>query len=305
MCAIIGWSGVLPKGIITNLLREAESRGRDSTGIAFRTLGENLGYRQAISADQFIKVNNNMLGQARKSLRGLAHCRRASRGMPINDDNAHPFIFGKYFFAHNGKISNWEVLLKQRIEQHTKELADLKAASEPNQRRIRWNEYLLQYLGKITTDSMVLGPYIAERNFQEVEGCFGLVWMATENVYVCHSCKELEAVEIIWHYKDGDDKSDQALTIAASTKEIVAEAFAAVKTIEYNYKFVTLEENRIYRLEPTGCVDEGVVPVNPKNYEDAFTSEPEPEAVTTTEIEEPEETDGISRDNASDELPLG
>lgn len=112
MCAIIGWSGRLPKGLLTELLREGEDRGRDSTGIAYRGVNTNghpanFNCRHALNAKKFVVENGDSMSRARRSLRGIGHTRRASPGMPIDNYNAHPFVFYRCFFAHNGKIVNW------------------------------------------------------------------------------------------------------------------------------------------------------------------------------------------------------
>lgn len=272
MCAIIGWSGLLPKGLLTKMLHEAESRGRDSTGIAFRTEGKNLGYRQAVPADTFIRINGGYMSQARRSLSGLAHTRRASPGMPINDENAHPFAYGRYFFAHNGRIRNWPAV-KETLTQRYEAALEIAKQADPTSDKVKSFEYTINYVKNATTDSMVLGPYIAERNFEEIVGCMGLVWMKSDEVYVMHSAKELTAANVIWKNKKGDDRSDNLVTIAASTPGIIAEAFAQIcNDVEFEYDFKTMTENHIYKLTAAGIVDEGAVPVNPANDEDAFTS---------------------------------
>lgn len=134
MCAIIGWAGKLPKGLLTRLLISAEMRGRDSTGVSFRTLDENgkpsnLCYRQVVPARTFVELHGKFMSDARRAHRGIAHTRRASPGMPVDNLNAHPYTWpygkqGRYLFAHNGRIENWLDVKSKWIERYKVELTD-------------------------------------------------------------------------------------------------------------------------------------------------------------------------------------
>ena len=265
MCAILSWRGDFPIGLISGLLSAAESRGKDSTGIAYRSNNQNVIYRQAISARSFIKQNNIPLADARKSRLGIAHCRRASKGMPINNTNAHPFTFGKIIYAHNGKIDNWCELSIELIAKYD-ELA--KNATTVAEQAIF--EKTAHWFRNLTTDSMLLGEYITRRNFEPVKGCMGLTWMQRDNVYVMRSAKELVCAKITWE----KDKVSHKLTLVASTEEIISNALKGVNGITYSYELVPLEENTIYRLTDDGVESEGAVPVNPENHADNYTSAP-------------------------------
>jgi predicted glutamine amidotransferase len=329
MCAIIGWSGKLPKGLLSRLLMQAETRGRDSTGVAFRTVDEkskanNLCYRQIVPARTFTDLHKKFMGDARRSIRGIAHTRRASPGMPIDNTNAHPYTYpygslGKYFFAHNGRIHNWTQLkadfqgkFKQEYEAALDTLLpllllegatreDLAAASSAltplevsalntAQSAIRARGYLceawaplvaasarLRYMDLATTDSMVLGPCIENRDFSKVVGCMGLVWMRADKVYVLRYAKEAVAANIIWKYKlkqDDEPDEDQMVTVVASTPEIISDAIAKIAdSIDVDYSYIKIDEGRVYRIEPTGLEDEGRVPME-ATIEDEFSSAP-------------------------------
>ena len=136
MCSIIAYSGLLPKGVLSRMLIEAETRGKDSTGVAFRTTENgrtvNVCYRNCVPASDFIQIHEDVIGQARRSFRGIAHTRRASPGMPIDNTNAHPYTYpygsaGKYFFAHNGRITNWKALKDSNTLELELELVQISA----------------------------------------------------------------------------------------------------------------------------------------------------------------------------------
>lgn len=270
MCSIIGWTGELPKGLLSALLVEAESRGRDSTGIAFYLDGNSRGYRQAIPAHAFVKKNNKECGEARRAHFGLAHCRRASRGMPIDNRNAHPYAYGRTFFAHNGSIQNWEDLKKARLA-----TIETQLGNSPTDDEKKGLEARKRYLTAVTTDSMILGPYISQRDFSEVKGSIGLVWMRDDSVYVMRSAKELEATTIIWKpMEKSKEKEDtiHSVTVAASTKRIISDALVSLKNIECEYSWTELAENRLYQLAPDKILDKGPISTNTENSTDTFTS---------------------------------
>lgn len=296
MCAIIGWKGNLPKGLMTRLFVESEERGKDSTGVAFRVAGKNVAYRQAVPASTFVRENPKNMGDARRSLAGIGHTRRASRGMPINNQNAHPFGFWKYFYVHNGFVQNWKEI-KDLLKVHYMELK-AKAIDQGNEEAARQYEYYYEFVAGATTDSMILGPYIDARDFSSIIGCMALAWIRGENVYTFRVAKEAVAANVMWRYKEEVDGQpagvDQMITIVASTGEILEKAFLAVSKIEYNIKWMDYDEGHVYRIDATGLVDEGAVP-NARGQEDYESSvagnicevvqQPEPEDAFQAELE--------------------
>ena len=176
MCSVISWNGDLPKGLLTHLLVEAETRGRDSVGIAFRSGNQTIAYRHAVPSSVFVKRSSKHVGEARRAKQGIAHTRRASRGMPIDNVNAHPFIFQKFVFAHNGKIDNWQALKTAGVTRYE---GEAKSATTPEAKAAA--EAMVAYFKSVTTDSMILGPYLSERNLTDITGCMGLVWIQKNN----------------------------------------------------------------------------------------------------------------------------
>lgn len=278
MCTVIAWNGKMPKGFFTNILEEAETRGRDSTGFAFRNVDNKTQvYRQAISAAQFTKHHQKYIGEARKSKIGIAHTRRASAGMPVNNGNAHPFVYGKLVFAHNGKIDNWEALKKVWGD-------DPNVTPEDK-----------TYFKSVQTDSQVLGPYLQIRNLRDVTGAMGLVWMRRGKVFCARSKKELVSATVTWSGKatpkatttttpatptaalDAADfeavetEASETFTVVCSTKEIITKALDRLdKGFTYTVVHAEIPEAEIFEVTTTGLVSEGKVEVAPTNHEDLY-----------------------------------
>lgn len=287
MCAIVSWSGKLPKGLVSRLMTRMEVRGRDSVGLAFRLDSMSTSFKQAVSASEFVdnKENSDILGDARRSLRGIIHTRRASLGMPIDDRNAHPFSYWRYFFAHNGKIQNWKEIRSLLQDYYRGEVTRLTELGDKSKAEAEIAKYCVKYCDQITTDSMVLGPYIELRDFSNIVGCMGLVWMRGPDVYVFRYAKEAVAATVIWRYtkeQKGEKVEDQVVTLVASTPQIIESALDKVPDIEYDLSdFNVFPEGRIFRIEPMGLKDEGEVPTN-QPVEDSFSSEPVEAAATPT-----------------------
>lgn len=274
MCAIIVWNGIMPKGLLTQLIKESDTRGRDSTGVAFRGLLDNgkvgtITYRAACSPLEFTqdKRGKAIVGEARKSMVGLAHTRRASPGMPINEINAHPFTYFKTVFAHNGKVDNWQELKVDLTAHYADEVERFALANDAVMTKMAKECH--EYVKGITTDSQVLGPYINAGTFEDIRGCMAITWLYENKAYVYRHAKEAVAANIIWRANKPDpaeDDPDHALTIVTSTQEILMTALAkmnATNEITYDFEWLPLLEDRRYRVEPHGLVDEGYIQAGP------------------------------------------
>lgn len=240
MCAIIGWAGPIPPNLLKQLYTAAEHRGRDSTGLAFRSAdGQNLTVRQAVPAKHFVRTQEAHVSRANQAALGLGHTRRASSKMPVDNHNAHPYIWESCVFAHNGFIKNWKVLRAELLE---------KAWLDNAERRTK-------YLETATTDSMVLGPFIEELNFSQIEGSMGLIWMEGAQLFCLRSAKELTAAKVCWQNGSGTKMA----TVVASTWEIVEEALAGLTGVEYTAEECELAENVLYEIRQDGPSNEGAV----------------------------------------------
>lgn len=258
MCTVVAWAGTLPKSMLTHLLDHAESRGKDSTGIAYREGGDHTNIcRECMPASRFVMDHQETLGKARRSSVGIAHARRASPGNPVNNANAHPFAYFQYIFAHNGRITN----VKELCDSH---IAALNAKDHLDVKEKRQ----LDYYKNCTTDSMIIGPYIHHRNFTDLIGDMGLVWMAGNKVYCMRSCKELSCATLVW--KTREDAG--VVTVAASTAEIINGAIKDCLDLTVTSQFYVVEQNHVYNLTPDLLLDEGEVPVNELNKHDDYSS---------------------------------
>lgn len=268
MCAIIGWSGQLPVGLLHQLLLAAEPRGRHSTGVAYwdEELNQNYVVKQAVPAKVFAKINAERLKMIGKSRQGIAHTRNASPRMPINNLNAHPFVYDSYAFAHNGVVTNWRTIRDSWLE-------------------LEKDDPLYRYASKIETDSMVLGPCIKNLDFESVTGCMGLVWLNGTELFVLRSMKEATAARLEWHKTNNGGATPNTAHIVASTWHIIESALARVKNVEYTATEIVLDENQVYKISADGVTNQGAVPVSHQNKPDAYTSTCAPAGLTKIEID--------------------
>jgi predicted glutamine amidotransferase len=263
MCAIIAWSGNMPTGLLYQLLHSAEHRGKDSTGVAFwqKDIGKNFIVRHAVSATTFTKINSAHVASAQKAVRGIAHTRRASPRMPINNENAHPFTYESWVFAHNGVVRNWVELRQAAMTNLEKQVVD-----EPKL------QSKMDYVKKITTDSMILGPAIESNDFTPVIGCMGLVWLRGDKVFAFRSKKELTAAKVIWQEENKENAKEHSLTLVASTWNIIENSLARLSNCIYEAEEIIMKENELYELYPNEVASIGQLPVNAQNQSDKFTS---------------------------------
>jgi predicted glutamine amidotransferase len=266
MCCVLAWAGRLPKGLVTALLIEAQDRGKDSTGIAWvdGKTGQVFGVKDTLRATLFRDTHSDCLHVARNSRAGIAHTRRASPKMPIDANNAHPFAWQGVVYAHNGKIDNWEDVQKDLATKYPEEAVRIRG----------WK-----------TDSMVLGPSIKTRNFHDVQGCMGLVWLDEGKVYFARSAKELEAATLTYTI-DGKQRS---VSLVASTTETITKALEKIAAKNKDFKqdellFYTIQENMIYECAPDAVYEIGATPFNPKNHGDAFSSSKVETPTSTTPV---------------------
>jgi predicted glutamine amidotransferase len=278
MCAIIAWNGQLPDGLLRQLLHKSLHRGADSTGIAYRGTDFTVCTKQAVASTLFTKLNGEEMKKASASRAGIGHVRRASPGMPVNEDNAHPFKYKRMFYAHNGKIDNWRDV-RDQLASVARVGNDLKLADKIDAYR---------------TDSMVIGPSIERRDLSNLEGCMALAWMSGADVYAACVKKEMSIYRVRWSTLADDEP--RTFTVVVSVPKILTEALAAVKNLIVEHKLCySVNEGTVYKLETDEVYIDGVVPVSTKAHADKFSSGlvPTPKLVQGTlgeAIDEEDET---------------
>lgn len=150
-CGLIGWTGKNPekfnKAKFDILGLYNNSRGGDSCGVS--TDGEiYYGLKETKNYEKFIVEKDYLKPKVIPTV--IGHTRRLSLGV-ANEDNAHPFGYGKYkegfkfIFAHNGTLYNHEDLAKEYDIDH---------------RLGKINEYNIDVLDRYKNDSEILGECI-------------------------------------------------------------------------------------------------------------------------------------------------
>lgn len=117
MCRLLGYSSPNPTNIPNfigpefSAFIELSKVHHDSWGLAIDTGKETKVIKQAETAaasDAFATTVNQSSG-----IGGLLHFRWASPGLPVNDQNAHPFSHQGISFIHNGALSPYDALENQ------------------------------------------------------------------------------------------------------------------------------------------------------------------------------------------------
>ena len=80
----------------------------DGWGIATRDSNDAQLYKEPVAATKSANFKTQLARHKSKS--GLLHLRWATEGMPVNENNTHPFTYQDISFIHNGSITPPTVL---------------------------------------------------------------------------------------------------------------------------------------------------------------------------------------------------
>lgn len=133
MCGIFGLivksnSGIPPASIfplLRHLALSSESRGKDSSGLAFlqsdsmNLLKGDIRIRELIKSDKFIQLFlqvKNQYQNSGKDLGILGHARLVTNGSQLKAENNQPVQLGNDILVHNGIIVNADELWKENPE---------------------------------------------------------------------------------------------------------------------------------------------------------------------------------------------
>ncbi|MBI2027435.1 MAG: class II glutamine amidotransferase, partial [Deltaproteobacteria bacterium] len=121
MCRLLGFKSSIPS-LIHHSLHDAENamiiqskKHFDGWGVGFYQKGECFVVKRAHAA--FEDFNFPQLTKTLISDTVVCHIRQATIGAKKNRQNCHPFQCGKWLFAHNGTVKNFNGVKKKILEE--------------------------------------------------------------------------------------------------------------------------------------------------------------------------------------------
>ena len=119
MCGIAGYfcygKKRPQKRILSNLLKETQSRGEHATGVSFIEDGALRVIKSPQSATEFVDQNEDWGALKQKDIPNymIMHCRYKTKGDISNNMNNHPIFRDGLALVHNGSISNDDDLYEE------------------------------------------------------------------------------------------------------------------------------------------------------------------------------------------------
>lgn len=111
MCGISGWfrleKDMVRESEVIGMLKEAQSRGTDATGIGYYHNEKLRVVKAGVEAKKFVKIGDvrKLLPVICKSRWGLLHTRAATHGGAKDNKNNHPIVSSRGILIHNGIVS--------------------------------------------------------------------------------------------------------------------------------------------------------------------------------------------------------
>ena len=226
MCSLFGiydyrgaLNGYQRNKAVNVLAREAETRGKDATGIAYNHKGKMVIFKKALPAHKMrfrIPFGTRVV---------MGHTRLTTQGSEKNNENNHPFCSRNFALAHNGVLVNDQSL---RISQ------DLPRTN------IETDSYVaVQLLEKEGTLDFNAIRSMAEK----LRGsfCFSILSSSNE-LYLVKGDNPLE----IYDFKEN------GFCMYASTKEILNRSLKQLKLKELKYMNIRPVTGEILKLDRKG-----------------------------------------------------
>jgi glucosamine--fructose-6-phosphate aminotransferase (isomerizing) len=206
MCGILGISfqdgctmtnAALAKHILRELLREAEGRGTDATGVAFIHKKEIAVIKAPMRASDFIKTREfgaaNLkyfkLNKSDSVISVIGHCRSKTKGTPLDNNNNHPIVTKNIVGVHNGVISNDEELFA-KFQGYSKEFG--RRGKVDSEIIFRLIDYFANQMYRSTTGAI-------QEMSDRVKGSYACATVERQNPYLLWLFRRVAPLTV-YHY---------------------------------------------------------------------------------------------------------
>lgn len=104
MCAVIGIKGKIKSETVKQLFIESQIRGRHATGVSYYKDNKIHTIREAVPAEEFIKIHDPSEWFEGENITMIGHCRYSTSDLEYNQ----PIAKGDRSLVHNGVITQEE-----------------------------------------------------------------------------------------------------------------------------------------------------------------------------------------------------
>jgi len=225
---------------LIKLLKELQTRGRDAWGMYLRHVDEKNHYycfkedksingevfKLSGSVSNFFNEKDGVIDTSNLNL-ALLHTRAATHGDSDKNENNHPFNTKRFILAHNGGISNNEVLIRRE---------KLDVVSECD------SEVIVSMIQKHVDNGDDVAKAI-KKTAEKLRGAFSC-WLydkKTDDIYFFKRTRPFE------YFYD----KERNIFIFASTASILSDAYEHATYSDC----ITLKENTIFKFAPDKLVE--------------------------------------------------